>query len=194
MKRMSPARSLLMVLALLCAAVSATLAAPLPRVAVIYANNAKTTYDDALDNCVLKNLDEVLSPKFEVVRSGDVFQKLADRGMTDLAMAERRDIMDALAGDEFDYIICLSVEPFQRKEKFSVFTQGIEMTATVPFKFIDVNGDRYLYNGKVVELQSDSTWVGSVGNKSVAIEALQKVNKGINKVIKEKMIEPKAGK
>ena len=65
------------------------------------------------------------------------------------------------------------------------------MIATVPLKVIDVKGDRYLYNGKFVEKQSYSTWIGSVGNKSVAIEALQKVNKGINKVISEKMLTAK---
>ena len=172
MKKMLPVRILMMVFALVCAACSVAMAAPLPRVAVVYVNNA-------------------LAKHFEVAKSDAAIQKLADAGMTDLSMAERRDIMDALSGDGFDYIICLSVEPFVRKEKFSVFTQGIEMTATVPFKLIDVKGDRYLYNGKFVEMQSDSTWIGSVGNKSVAIEALQKVNKRINKVISEKMLAAK---
>lgn len=187
MKRMNLARIIWMFLALLCAAASGVMAAPLPRVAVVYVNNAKTTYDPAIDDCILTNLDETLSKKFEIVKSDAVLWKLADMGMTDLSMAERRDIMDALSSENCDYIICLSVEPFQRKEKITFFTQGIEMIATVPFKLIDVKGDRYLYNGKFVEQQSDSTWVGSVGNKSVAIKSLQKVNKGINKVIHEKM-------
>ena len=191
MRKLSLTRILLMVFALVCAACSVAMAAPLPRVAVIYMNNAKTTYDAELDDCMLNNLNDALSKHFEVAKSDAALQKLADAGMTDLSMAERRDIIDALSGEGFDYIICLSVEPFVRKEKFSVFTQGIEMTATVPFKLIDVNGDRYLYNGKFVEKQSDSTWIGSVGNKSVAIESLQKVNKGINKVISEKMLAAK---
>ena len=61
------------------------------------------------------------------------------------------------------------------------------MTATVPFKLINVKADRYLYNGKFVEQQSDSTPIGSVGNKSVALKALKKVNKQITKVVTEKM-------
>jgi hypothetical protein len=68
-----------------------------------------------------------------------------------------------------------------------VFTQGIEIIASVPVKIIDVKGDRYIYNGKFVEKHYDSTWIGTVGNKSVALAALEKVNKGINKVLKEKM-------
>ena len=191
MKKMNPVKILMMVFALVCAACSVAMATPLPRVAVVYVNNAKTTYDAELDDCVLTNLNGALAKHFEVAKNDAALQKLASAGMTDLSMAERRDIIDALSGEGFDYIICLSVEPFVRKEKFSVFTQGIEMTATVPFKLIDVKGDRYLYNGKFVEMQSDSTWIGSVGNKSVAIEALQKVNKGINKVINEKMLTAK---
>ncbi len=187
MKKMNPFRILVLAFALVCAVSAVAMAASRPSVAIVYVNNAKTNYDAAIDDCVLKNLDHTLSNRFAVVKSDAVVQKLADMGMTDLSMAERRDIMDALSDENFDYIICLSVEPLQRKEKFSVFTQGIEMTATVPFKLIDVNNDRYLYNGKFVEKQSDSTWIGSVGNKSVTIEVLQKVNKSINKVINDKM-------
>ena len=187
MKRVPMTRILLLTFLLVLTAVSAAMAAEMPRVAIIYANNANTTYDDAINDCILQNLDKELSGKFNVSRSDSVIQKLADKGMTDLSMAERRDIMDVVADEGFDYIICLTLEPFQRKEKFSVFTQGIEIIASVPVKIIDVKGDRYIYNGKFVDKHYDSTWIGTVGNKSVALAALEKVNKGINKVLKEKM-------
>ena len=187
MKNFSPVKILFLTLALMLTALSAAMAAEIPRVAIIYANNANTTYDDAINDCILQNLDKELSGKFNVSRSDAVIQKLADKGMTDLSMAERRDIMDVVADEGFDYIICLTLEPFQRKEKFSVFTQGIEIIASVPVKIIDVKGDRYIYNGKFVEKHYDSTWIGTVGNKSVALEALNKVNKGLNKVLREKM-------
>lgn len=187
MKNFSPVKILFLTLALMLTALSAAMAAEMPRVAIIYSNNANTTYDDAINDCILQNLDKELSGKFNVSRSDAVIQKLADKGMTDLSMAERRDIMDVVADEGFDYILCLTLEPFQRKEKFSVFTQGIEIIATVPVKIIDVKGDRYIYNGKFVEKHYDSTWIGTVGNKSVALEALNKVNKGLNKVLREKM-------
>ena len=187
MKNFSQVKILFLTLALMLTALSAAMAAEMPRVAIIYANNANTTYDDAINDCILQNLDKELSGKFNVSRSDAVIQKLADKGMTDLSMAERRDIMDVVADEGFDYILCLTLEPFQRKEKFSVFTQGIEIIATVPVKIIDVKGDRYIYNGKFVEKHYDSTWIGTVGNKSVALEALNKVNKGLNKVLREKM-------
>ena len=181
-------RIILLTTALCLMACSAAMAAPgLPRVVALYVNNAKTTYDGAIDDCMTKNLEKALAGRFEYVRGDAYLAKLRDVGMTDLSFAERRDIIETLADGQFDYIICLSVEPFARKEKFSLFTQGIEMTATVPFKLIDVKADRYLYNGKFVELQSDSTPIGSVGNKSVALKALGKVNKQIDKIITEKM-------
>ena len=189
--RKNPIAILFLIVALLCAMTAITMAAPMHRVALVYINNANTTYDPELDKCLLDNLNNNLSQKFDVIKDDAVVKKLADAGMTDLSMAERRDIMDALASDEYDYVICLAVEPFQRKEKFTFFTQGIEMVATVPCKIIDVKADRYLYNGKFVEKQSDSTWIGTVGNKSVALKVLEKVNKGLNKVIKEKIIANK---
>lgn len=163
-----------------------------PRVAVLYANNAKTTYDDVLDDCVLKNLEKALSSRgYQFVKDDAALESLKSMGMNDLGMAERRDIIDAVKADDYNYIICVTVEPMIRKEKFSMLTQGIEMTATVPFKMIDAKADRYLYNGKFVEKQGSSTPIGSVGNKSVALKALNKVNESINKVVAEKLAAAK---
>lgn len=182
---------LLVLVGVMCSVAMAEQTPQTPQCAILYINNAKTTYDSAIDDCVLDNIKEKLSKKFTVVQSDAAIKTLADMGMTDLSMAERRDIIDALYGDGYDYIICLSVEPFQRKEKFSFFTQGIEMTATVPVKIIDVKSDKYIYNGKFVELKADSTAFGTVGNKSVAIGAIKKVNKSLNKVLEEKLLNRK---
>ena len=159
-----------------------------PRVAVLYTNNAKTTYDVELDNCVLSSLEKTLSSKkYQYVKDDAALKNLADMGMNDLSMAERRDIIDALKGADYSHIICIIIEPMVRKEKFSMFTQGIEMTATVPFKIINVKEDRYIYNGKFVEKQGSSTPIGSVGNKSVALKTLNKINQQISKIVNEKM-------
>jgi len=172
---------------LLLAASTAFAAAP--RVGVLYMNNARTTYDEAMDKKLLKNVKKVLSPKYEYVRADE--ERLRDMGMTDLAMAERRDIIDAFRDERFDYILCLSVEPLVRRERFSVFTQGIDITVTVPLKLIRVADDRYLYNGKLVEKQSDSTIIGSVGNKSVTLKALDKINKSVKKILGDKLSSKK---
>ena len=178
-------RGLWLALAMLLLAVSPAFAAGAPRVGVLYINNAGTTYAEAIDDRLLDNLKKTLPPKYEYVRADG--KRLQDMGMTDLTMAERRDIIDALRDDRFDYILCLAVEPLLRKERFSLFTQGIDITVTVPCKLIQVAADRYLYNGKIIEKQSDSTPIGSVGNKSVTLKALNKVNKKLNQIFAEKL-------
>lgn len=57
------------------------------------------------------------------------------------------------------------------------------MTANVPFKIIDVKNNKYLYNGKFTEIAKDSSMIGGIGNKSVSIEAIEKVNEKILSVI-----------
>lgn len=180
-------RIVLMVVTL-CLMTFSLVAQAAPRVAVLYANNAKTTYDAVLDDCILQNLEKALSSRgYEFVKNDAALESLKSMGMNDLSMAERRDIIEAVNSIDFNYIICVTVEPMIRKEKFSLLTQGIEMTATVPFKMIDAKADRYLYNGKFLEKQGSSTPIGSVGNKSVALKALNKVNESINKVVAEKL-------
>ena len=73
MKKQS-VRIMLLVLTLVCAMASVTSAAALPRVALIYTNNANTTYDTELDSCVLDNLNKTLSQHFEVVKNDTVVQ------------------------------------------------------------------------------------------------------------------------
>jgi hypothetical protein len=79
------------------------------------------------------------------------------------------------------------VQPFVRKEKQTVFTYGIDMTAVVPLKIIDMDSSKYLYNGKFTEKGSDSTPFGLIGNKSVSLQAIDAVNKKITAVLKERL-------
>ena len=50
------------------------------------------------------------------------------------------------------------------------FTVGKDITTTVPLKIIDLVNGKYLYNGKFTEKASDSTMIGGIGNKSVAMK------------------------
>ena len=85
----------------------------------------------------------------------------------------------------------VQIEPFVRKEKVTVFTLGKEMTAVVPFKIFDVESGKYLYNGKFTELAKDSSVIGDVGNKSVALKALDSVNAKISGVIASRLAQVK---
>ena len=61
------------------------------------------------------------------------------------------------------------------------------MTAIVPIKIIDVKENRYLYNGKFTELAKDSSAIGGIGNKSVALKALRSTLDKMNAVVLERM-------
>ena len=138
------------------------------KAAVLYVNNANTTYDADIDRAVLN-----------------------ENGIADITQAERADIADVFKGSGVDYVVLVQVEPFVRKEKVTVFTLGKEMTAVVPFKIFDVKIGKYIYNGKFTELAKDSSVIGDVGNKSVALKALDSVNTKISGVIASRLAQGK---
>lgn len=162
--------------------------ANMPKVVVLYVNNSKSTYDDEVDKNIKSNLAKAISPeKYLMIEGSPYVEKLKKAGITDIATAERADVISAFAGDDLDYVIFLEVQPFVARDKMTFFTIGKDVTATVPFKMIDVVNNRYLYNGKFTEKVSDSTIIGGIGNKSVAMKALDKINAQINAVIADRL-------
>lgn len=158
------------------------------KAAVLYVNNANTTYDADIDRAVLENVQAALKTSAcEYIDGTEFLGQLND----DITQAERADIADAFKGSGIDYAVLVQVEPFVRKEKVTVFTLGKEMTAVVPFKIFDVKSGKYLYNGKFTELAKDSSVIGDVGNKSVALKALETVNAKISGVIASRLAQAK---
>ncbi|MHC1718944.1 MAG: hypothetical protein AB9883_09885 [Acidaminococcaceae bacterium] len=162
--------------------------ANMPKVVVLYVNNAKSTYDDEVDKNVKTNLAKAISPdKYLTIDGAPYVEKLKKAGTTDIATAERADIISAFAGEDIDYVVFLEVQPFITRDKMTFFTIGKDVTATVPFKMIDLVNNKYLYNGKFTEKASDSSAIGGIGNKSVAMKALDKINEQINATIAERL-------
>ena len=156
---------------------------------MLYVNNAKTTYDADIDKAVLENVQAALKTSAcEYIDGTEFLGQLNENGIADITQA---DIADVFKGSGVDYVVLVQVEPFVRKEKVTVFTLGKEMTAVVPFKIFDVNSGKYLYNGKFTELAKDSSVIGEVGNKSVALKALDSVNAKISGVIASRMAQVK---
>ena len=162
-------------------------ATPKKKIALMFINNAKTTYDDELKSMVMENFDATLKPKYEVLSGTKYVELLNKVGIADITTAERADIMAVVKGEDVDYIFYAELQPFVRKEKVTYFTYGIEMTAIVPIKIIDVKQNVYLYNGKFTELAKDSSAIGGVGNKSVALKALRSTLDKMNDVVTERM-------
>lgn len=162
------------------------------KAAVLYVNNANTTYDADIDRAVLENVQAALKTSAcEYVDGTEFLGQLNENGIADITQAERADIADVFKGSGVDYVVLVQVEPFVRKEKVTVFTLGKEMTAVVPFKIFDVKSGKYIYNGKFTELAKDSSVIGDVGNKSVALKALDSVNAKISEVIASRMAQVK---
>ena len=163
---------------------SAQKLANMPKVAVLYVNNAKTSYDDEIDQLLLGNLAKsISSDKYQYIDGAPYLERLSKIGIVDLTTAERADIVAAFSGDDVDYVVFMELEPFIRKDKMTFFTIGKEMTATLPLKVIDLLNNRYLYNGKFVEKATDSSMMGGIGNKSVSNKALMKINEQVASVL-----------
>ena len=164
----------------------------LSKVAVLYVNNANTTYDADIDRAVLENVHAALKTSAcEYIDGTEFLGQFNENGIADITQAERADIADVFKGSGVDYVVLVQVEPFVRKEKVTVFTLGKEMTAVVPFKIFDVKSGKYIYNGKFTELAKDSSVIGDVGNKSVALKALETVNAKISGVIASRLAQAK---
>lgn len=158
--------------------------ANMPKVAVMYINNSKTTYDEDIDQLALSNLAKAINlDTYQYIDGKPYIERLSKIGIVDITTAERADIIDAFEGEDIDYAVFMQVDPFLRKDKVTFFTVGKEMTANVPFKIIDVKNNKYLYNGKFTEIAKDSSMIGGVGSKSVALKAMEMVNDKINSVI-----------
>lgn len=165
----------------------------LPKVAIMYVNNAKTTYDDQVDKGILKYLDKALPEiTYELVDGAPYIEKLNKIGLMNIAEAERADIVDAFEGNGVDYCILLEIEPFVARDKMTFFTIGKDMTTSIPFKIIDLATGKYLYVGKFTEKASDSTMIGGIGNKSVAMKVLDNVGQKIASVIDVRLPKVKA--
>ena len=71
------------------------------------------------------------------------------------------------------------------------FTVGKDITTAVPFRIINLGTGRYIYTGKYTEKASDSTMVGGIGNKSVALKAIDNVGEKLLTEIQNRLPKTK---
>lgn len=162
--------------------------AKLPRVGVIYVNDAQTTYNSRIDKFVLENLHECISDKtYQYIDGLTFIDKLVDYGLQDLATAERADIIDALADENLDYVVYLEIEPVTTKSKATVFSKGKSAIVTAPIKVIDIKNNRTLYNGEITQQGKTTVMMGKIGNKSVVLEGVKLVNEQVKEILAKRL-------
>ena len=99
----------------------------MPKVAVLYVNNAETTYNDEVDGVVLGNLEKCINDDKYIYINGEPYiEKLNKVGIVDITTAERADIVDAFEGEDVDYVVFIEVQPFIARDKVTFFTVGAE--------------------------------------------------------------------
>ena len=107
-------------------------------------------------------------------------------------MAERADQWGAFAGEDVDYCLYLEVQPFVARDKISFFTVGKDITTSIPFKMINLGTGKYIFNGTFTEKASDSSMIGGIGNKSVAMKALDSAGEKILSEIQVRLPKEKS--
>ena len=166
-------------------------ASKLPRVMVLYVNNAKTDYNAEIDTKIMDHLKQLATNRWVLVPGDLCKDKLASMGIQSFTMAERADILSAAKDSETDAILLVEVEPFNVRDVMTFFTVGKKVTTSIPVKAIDKNTGLYVYNGKFVEMGQDNTMVGGIGNKSVIMKALDQFLVKFDDTIPAKLVTVK---
>lgn len=163
----------------------------LPRVAVIYHNNAQTTYDKRIDHFVNEALHEAIDDKnYKFLEGTPFFNECRLAGIADISTAERADLIDILQPYDLDYLVYMEIEPITTRSKATVFSKGKSAVITAPLKIIDMRKNRTLYNGTITEVGKTTVMIGKIGNKSVALEGVKKVNEKMKAVVAERLPKP----
>lgn len=163
----------------------------LPRVAVIYYNNAQTTYNKRIDHFVNEALHEAIDDQnYRFLEGTPFFNECRLAGVSDIRSAERADLMEILKPYDLDYLVYLEIEPVTVRSKGSVFSKGKTAVVSAPFKIIDMRQGKTLYNGMLTEIGKTTVMMGGVGDKSVALEGVKRVNEQVKKTIAERLPKP----
>ncbi|HWR38683.1 MAG TPA: hypothetical protein VN611_04215, partial [Patescibacteria group bacterium] len=188
---------------LLSAAPAPAVETPKPQAVILMVNHAKTTYDNDLGHKLSQYLEKTLRKQYQLIPAKQIQPTLQKVGIIDISTAERADIIAALRnerinGQPIDIVLCIEIEPVIVQEWSSLLNSGHKATLSIPLRVIDLAGDRYLYNAKLVEQADNSSMWGGTGGRDAVFSALDKILKQINNIVKKqlpaKVIPPESPK
>ena len=137
----------------------------LPRVAILYTNNAKTEYDADIDAKIMSHLKKLAVNRWVLV-PGEIYKdRLAAKGIRNVSMAERTDILAVGQEGDADVLLLIEVEPFSVQDRVEFLAVTKAVTTSIPVKAVDRNTGTYLYNGKFNETSRDAEFLGGPGFK-----------------------------
>jgi hypothetical protein len=150
-------------------------------VAIVYINRAKSSFDDVLDDHIMKLLHKRVDGIYTVVSENKIKETLFKND----AIPSASSVIETAKNDKIDYFVYLQLQPFARKEKVAIFRYGKEMTATVILRIYNGSTGICLfdktYNAKGTDDQAqvfleDSivAWM-SIRSKNVGLAAVDEV-------------------
>ena len=185
---------------LLCAA-STALAAPvwgnggfgggsmmrqMERVAVLYENNAGTTFDAALDRVIENNVNNTIFQLGNQSVDGKPYiEELHKRGITELAEANPAEIFALFNNTGINYVLYIEVREPAIQEQEARFATDITCTMKTPVRFFSIKERRELFNDVLVGREVHNSIGGGASRKNVAVAALAKSNPFIEELLKK---------
>ena len=155
---------------------------------ILFVNDAGTTYDKAIEKKITEDITKTLKLRGYTCVDGKTFiKKFNQLGIGDLTTAEREDYATVFKGSNLGYSIYVEVMPITVREKSTMLSKGRIVSATVVFRIMDLKTNKYIYTDRFAERVSDSSMVGSVGNRSVTMSAINRINKQIRAILNERM-------
>ena len=114
--------------------------------AIIFIDNSKLKKND-VKKINYDPIKQILSTKFNILEDQGYNDRLSAKGLNDIALIERNDLLEMFKTDNFDYIVLIQIDSPTGNSTNTIITEN--------FKIVDVKQARYIYNGRI---SRDTTW------------------------------------
>lgn len=153
-------------------------------VITIYNNLSGTTYNKDLDKIVQKELQRRIEGLYIELDNEPYTTKFRGKSFSN---ADLFDVVSAVQDSGADYLVYVELLPFDKHGTNYVAHFDKTMTASVFLWLIDVKQGKEYYRGSFSMASKDSSADWYVGNKSVALKALDGIMFKVGELISAKL-------